>query len=446
MKFNNKGNVVKELRNEILQSSFDLVYNKYKIELINLYNNIDEKDLYDIIYELLVNKDKKILQYYLRYKKYYTYDRYLKYREYRQNVNRKDSSSLIFFKLVYGDELGSIKFKEKGRKSSHSLELYIERYGEFEGTKKYKVFKDKNDRSHTLEGYIDKHGEEEGLKRWNSFCERNGYTNTLEYNIEEYGIIEGTLRYNERLYHLNWNTKEQRLSEPERYNRIQEKVSYSLTSDGYLENNGLEAYKYYIKNKANNSLPILQERMGNKEGLKRYNKIRDKIKYSCSLSGYIDKHGEEGTKLYKSWKSSTLKNSSFVSKVSQKFCNILYSRLEELSYNLDKVYYNNLNQEYLLILEDRCYFYDWVDTINKICIEFNGDAFHANPNIYNKLDTPNPFNNELTSEEIWSSDKIKNDLLLENRDIKQIIIVWESDFKNDPDKVINDIIKAYNDI
>lgn len=83
-----------------------------------------------------------------------------------------------------------------------------------------------------------------------------------------------------------------------------------------------------------------------------------------------------------------------------------------------------------------CY-YDFVDTQNKKCIEFNGNYYHANPIMYE----PDTFikKRQQTAEEIWNSDYEKMQRL--EADGFDIRIVWESEFDESPEYVISECIK-----
>jgi predicted nucleotidyltransferase len=87
--------------------------------------------------------------------------------------------------------------------------------------------------------------------------------------------------------------------------------------------------------------------------------------------------------------------------------------------------------------------FDYVISKLNLCIEFNGDCFHANPALYKKDDFPNPFQKNLTSEDIWKYDEIKNGELINIG--YDIIIIWESDYNRDKEKVINNTIKFIKD-
>lgn len=64
-----------------------------------------------------------------------------------------------------------------------------------------------------------------------------------------------------------------------------------------------------------------------------------------------------------------------------------------------------------------------------ICIEFNGEVFHADPNLFEADEYPNPFNKSLTSQDIWDADNRRYKQL---KDLHNIItiVVWERDYND----------------
>lgn len=68
---------------------------------------------------------------------------------------------------------------------------------------------------------------------------------------------------------------------------------------------------------------------------------------------------------------------------------------------------------------------------NKI-IEFNGDYWHCNPEIYDA----DYFNTQLqlTAKEKWEVDKVKEDIASLNG--YKVLVIWESEYKKDPDATI----------
>lgn len=97
--------------------------------------------------------------------------------------------------------------------------------------------------------------------------------------------------------------------------------------------------------------------------------------------------------------------------------------------------YDSVNQRY--------YKYDFVDTQRKICIEFNGDHYHGNPNLYKPDDIPKALrgNNKKTAKQCWEADKIKLSHI-ESQGY-QTVVVWEADFDSDVNAVVAKIWAEY---
>jgi hypothetical protein len=172
------------------------------------------------------------------------------------------------------------------------------------------------------------------------------------------------------------------------------------------------------------------------EEKKRINKSK-----GITLKNMIRKWGEvEGTRRYYQWLDKThynIKNNIlFYSKVSQELFNILLDNIEDK----DNVKFATHKKEKIIKGNDFIYFYDFCYK-NKI-IEFNGDMWHANPRLFKKNDKPNPHNN-LSSKEIWNYDNKKiNEAKKEGY---KILIIWESDFKNNKKEIISKCIKFINE-
>lgn len=67
-------------------------------------------------------------------------------------------------------------------------------------------------------------------------------------------------------------------------------------------------------------------------------------------------------------------------------------------------------------------------------IEFNGDAFHANPSVYSANDTPHPFLKNKMAQEIWQDDFDKQQII-ESRKY-QVMYVWGSEYSQNRSGVI----------
>ena len=120
-----------------------------------------------------------------------------------------------------------------------------------------------------------------------------------------------------------------------------------------------------------------------------------------------------------------------VSKTSQRLFNSIYEILKSMNVDFGNIYYNDLNKEFgkLDIERKRYYFYDFVSTRANIVVEYNGDIYHANPEIYLAEDIPPFRGNTRTTREIWQYDTEKQDFI---RALGfDVIIVWESKFLKD---------------
>lgn len=103
--------------------------------------------------------------------------------------------------------------------------------------------------------------------------------------------------------------------------------------------------------------------------------------------------------------------------------------------NKDYVFYETKNKEYFLLRENKSYyFYDFTDLNQRKMIEFNGDVFHANPNIFNETDTPHPYYKNLTSKDIWEKDQQKINFAIKHN--FDVLIVWEKDYRENQKDVL----------
>lgn len=255
----------------------------------------------------------------------------------------------------------------------------------------------RNNYSITLETLQSKYGNELGEIKWKSYCDKQAKSNTLEYKKEKYG----------------WDEKQ---------------------------------FKKYNKSRAV-TINNLVKKHGETEGLKIWNEYCDKQRYSCSLEYFIKTYGDtDGLSKFNNF---VEKRSMFYgySNISQKLFDELNSKLKD-KYTL---YYATKNKEYYIINEktNEFYFLDcYIKELN-LNIEFNGDVWHANPEIYNALDKPLSFLEKqidnYCASTIWEKDKKRMDFL--NTKVDGIIVIWERDLtinglNQTIDKLL-DIIKHY---
>lgn len=165
--------------------------------------------------------------------------------------------------------------------------------------------------------------------------------------------------------------------------------------------------------------------------------IKEKIKQTN-----LNKYGSEnvfGNKdINKKAKETRLKNGTFipfVSKKSQTLFWLIYNKLDKK--DKQHCYFHELNKEFGKWDGDNYYFYDFVLTNKNKCIEFNGNYYHMNPELYEA----NNFNKRvgLTAEEIWKKDLIKIKYLESIG--YSILVIWEKEFNDNKDILVEKIIK-----
>ena len=80
------------------------------------------------------------------------------------------------------------------------------------------------------------------------------------------------------------------------------------------------------------------------------------------------------------------------------------------------------------------------DFLNGKIIEFNGDLWHANPMKYKETDVITMVNgNKESVKSIWEHDK-KRKQAIESKGF-HVHVVWEADYGNDPDGVVDACVK-----
>ena len=250
----------------------------------------------------------------------------------------------------------------------------------------------------TLENLVNKYGEKEGLERWEKYRKLQAETNTFEYKRDNYG----------------WNQKDF-----EDFNKSRAVTLKNMVKK-HGEERGREIFNQYVeKQKVNGkTLDYFIEKFGELNGRIRYKEIS----LGKAKGGYI--------------------SGSSYSKASQEFFYVIDKEISKLY----KTYFASKNNEKVVYIDeiDKCYLLDYyIEGIN-VCIEFNGDYYHANPKKYHKDFEFPEFSKDivLKAEDLWEKDKKKKYHLQKSLNI-QTIVVWESDYyKNkDNDDFYKKIIK-----
>jgi hypothetical protein len=314
------------------------------------------------------------------------------------NIQNKES-----YILKYGDHAGLIKYEEYCNRKKNNKQSFIRRYGSVDGVKRYKSFCEKNRGNKKISRFIEKYGEKEGELKFEELQYKEKNKGTLDYKIKLHGDIKGR----------------------EIYDRHVSALKHGASREGFIAKYGEAIGLIKLRqSKDNTSLRSFQKRYGDDAGAIKYNEYITKNTYSRSLSGYIDVYGEKvGVKMYE--ERQRRRRSPF-SQISQE----LFKAIDDSKSS----YYATKNREFVTSNGNGgSYFYDYVDVRTKKIIEFNGDIFHGNPKIYTKKDTPNPFDLQLTCEEMWYKDTIKNQFI-ESKGYR-VFVVWEKDYREDKFKV-----------
>lgn len=126
------------------------------------------------------------------------------------------------------------------------------------------------------------------------------------------------------------------------------------------------------------------------------------------------------------------------SKISQ---NLFFDILKKYNKkDSEHVFFWLKNKEFSL--KDKSIFlYDFTDMKTKKIIEYNGDQYHANPNIYDADDFPHPYHktHNYCASKIWEKDEIKKQLAIENG--FEILVIWDSDYRKTPELVLEKCIE-----
>jgi hypothetical protein len=147
----------------------------------------------------------------------------------------------------------------------------------------------------------------------------------------------------------------------------------------------------------------------------------------------IEKFGEKYVEELSIKRGSGRRNSFFrrYSKISKEFFN-------ELEQKTNKKLLFAEDEQWIRYNSNKGFYVDCVCG-NKI-IEFNGDFYHANPELYEANSVITMSKKKIkTAEQIWKHDEFKIKKLKELG--YSVLIIWEKDINSNKEKIINDCIK-----
>jgi len=266
----------------------------------------------------------------------------------------------------------------------------------------------------TEKSMINKYGEKDGKHRWNEYKEKQRVSNTYEYKKHKHG----------------W-TMEQFNS----YNS-----SRAVTKENCIKRHGkvkgLSVYNEYIRKQRYSGCTIeyFIDKYGEPDGIREYNRVcREK---GHTIDNYIRKYGILSVKKYNEYKNN---QRPFYSKISQEMFDEIYDSIE-----YTKCYYAKLNKEYGIYLPHSKQ-YTFIDFYVLDCnkaIEFYGDYWHCNPNIYDEKYVHTVYNKP--AKEVWDSDNNRISELYNHYGIDTLVI-WQQDYIDNKNDTINKCLEFLND-
>lgn len=363
----------------------------------------------------------------------------------------KDSSSRKSFFYRYGFKQGHKKFVEKTQASTITKDYYIEKYGKQEAEKKLKS------RGASLENYIARHGKVKGTELWETYTSKrksaydkkreNGHVYpkyNLDYFINLHGIEKGTSIYNKKIQKQKYKVSKQRYINEygedgiEICRSIKDNTSLESFINRYGKDTGLEKYHLYCESKRGPIIERIKKQYpANWE--EKYNEYLEN-RFIPTKENFVKRYGQTaGTDRYEEYlrKSANSYKRNSVSLVSTELFDkvkLLVNDLENYGKKEVSILLTDLEREVYnrVYLKLDCEY-------NKKVIEFNGDAFHANPKFYSALDTPHPFLKNKTAEEIWKHDLDKQ-RIIESRGY-QVMYVWNSEYLKNKSGTIKECVK-----
>jgi len=162
-------------------------------------------------------------------------------------------------------------------------------------------------------------------------------------------------------------------------------------------------------------------------------KLSDRQK-TFTLEKCIQRYGEEkGRKIFterqERWQKSLNENGNLKQGYSNASQELFYSILKFYDFDKkNKIYFATKNSEFRLNKkEGGVWIYDFVDLPNKKIIEYNGDEYHANPEMFESDEYPHPFRKNVTAAEIWEKDRKKLEVAREEG--FEVITIWDSEYR-----------------
>ena len=397
-------------------------------------------------------------------------------------LDKKDSTSEKSIKIRYGsDYLYILDDKKKKIIKGSSYEGCLEKCNgdEKKATDMYNLLKLK--KSMSLESFIYRHGEEVGRKKYDDYWKNTTFAISKDRFKKKYGD-NWECYYDKRIQlHRDANLKnliydplihdsydEFKIKKTERYikagnSKKKENVINKLLSEGYTES---EIEEYITNRWDNSSLGVLIKKYGDIEGRKKYKdrcsragcgeenlirlygekegkRKRKEISKKCSntLENFVRVYGDEEGKnrydIYCKRRYEHLKKFYKWSKESIVFWDKLIYYLK--SNGIDVGYVKYKNDEMSIRDGSKSYFVDMYLADLGVMFEYNGIAFHPNPQwTQEKLNEWNSIYNDITAYEKIKRDQDKYIFLKQK--CNKLFVYYSDDNK---EMFFNDVLKYF---
>jgi len=252
----------------------------------------------------------------------------------------------------------------------------------------------------TLENCIRKYGEEKGTEVFDEYKRKQAYSNTFEYKRDKFG----------------WS-KEQF----DKYNASRA-ITMSNLIKRHGEDEGMRIWKQYIERQSYTSTSKYLSEMYDE-----YGKETIRLLKSCKLEGFIRRYGEsEGCRRYDDFINTITKRDCNTDKYHQSeigfnFFEKLIEKLSESGCHF-KYYYGDCEFKKYSRITNSLYSLDFYIPELNVAVEFNGDYWHANPDIY-EADWFHPVKKQY-ARDIWKHDKERIEVI-EQEFGMTVFVVWE---------------------
>ena len=264
----------------------------------------------------------------------------------------------------------------------------------------------------TADNLKSKYGEEEGERRWAQYREKQASTNSFEH-------FQQTRGWTRELF-------------------VEYNKSRGVTLDNliikYGKEEGTKAFDSYCKKQRTNgnTLEYFVQKYGEEVGTKHFKEVCKQK--GLTLDNFIRKYGEE-TGIIKYHQQIEARIGNFVSTVAKEFVIGVVDLIPD-----HWVFHDGVYGKEFCVYKDRPYFYDFAVTYPfHACVEFNGDYWHANPEMFEAeqlIQYPGQF---LKAKDIWERDAKKLSHIKERG--YAVFTVWEKCYNTNKEQKLIEVLE-----